>query len=440
MRRPVLSLRPLNSLMLPLLAAGLTLWGGSAGAVAAVDKGLGPSSCQPASLVDDAFRDAALRALQRLVVRAPGQSADGAIKVHHSPGHMDPQGGVWHYVSAYQVNLSLIGALRVAPQLGPDVAQWLRWQARHTTPTGPSESLVFDHWVRASDLQESSCPPGKSPRSCPQVDAFDSTAASLLLVAQAYVQATADSTLLRDPLLRRALEEAAATMARLTQTNGLPWAKPDHAAAYLMDAVEVAAGWRAWAYLQREVYGIPQAAKNSLAAAQRTEAAIHKLLWHAPSQTWRVSLDAPQPDFAQWYPDSVAQAWPLLWLDRNDANEANVANVGSVESHVERRAFGRAQSAWRQAASRWQGGAGWPQRNVDPEGFWWPAIAVAAHCVGDERAAAAWVARARSAWLRADQPFAWPFQVGDLQWLFRLADPVPTAAGRAAATAGPTAN
>ncbi len=416
MRRPI---------GLPILVASLTLWCWAG--VGAVTQNPGATSCPPAALVDDAFRDAALLALQRLVVRAPGQSADGAIKVHHSPGHTDPQGGVWHYVSAYQVNLSLIGALRVAPQLGPDVAQWLRWQARHTTPTGPSESLVFDHWVRASDLQESSCPPGKSPRSCPQVDAYDSTAASLLLVAQAYVQATADSTLLRDPLLRRALEEAAATMARLTQANGLPWAKPDHAAAYLMDAVEVAAGWRAWAQLQREVYGIPQAAKNSLAAAQRTEAAIHKLLWHAPSQTWRVSLDASQPDFTQWYPDSVAQAWPLLWMDRSDRS-----SDGSTERHT----FGRAQTAWRQAAAGWQGSTGWAQRNVDPDGFWWPAIAVAAQCVGDDSAAAAWVARARRAWLRTDQPFAWPFQVGDLQWLFRLADPVPTAAG----TASPAAN
>ncbi len=362
--------------------------------------------------MDATFRDAALQALDRLVVRAPGKSADGAIKVHHSPGHLDPQGAVWHYVSAYQVNLGLLGVLRVAPQLAPTAAQWLRWQAAHTTPTGPSESVVFDHWVRASDLQESTCPPGKSARACPQVDAYDSTAASLLLLARAYAQASADRAVLRELPVRRALEEAAATLARLTQPHGLPWAKPDHQVAYLMDAVEVSAGWRAWAQLQREIYGIPQAAKNSLAFAQRTDAAVQKNLWHAPSQSWRVSLDAAKPDFSHWYPDTVAQSWPLLWMD-GTAPEGSGAAVS------------RAQSVWRQAAAPWQGRAGWPQRNVDPEGFWWPAVAVAARCIGDDVAAAAWVARARSVWLRPEAPFAWPFQVADLQWLLWLADPVP---------------
>jgi hypothetical protein len=397
--------------LLALFALGAALYGSSA---AAPDSAAGPSLCPPGGLVDAEFRDAALKALDRLVVHAPGQSADGAIKVHHSPGHLDPQGGVWHYVSAYQVNLGLIGALRVAPQLAPTAAQWLRWQSRHTTATGPSESVVFDHWVRASDLQESTCPPGKSPRSCPQVDAFDSTAASLLLMAQAYADASVDNALLREPAMRRTLEEAAATLVRLTQPNGLAWAKPDHPQAYLMDAVEVSAGWRAWAQLQRDVYGIPQAAKNSLALARRTDAAIQKLLWHAPGQTWRVSVDAPKTDFSRWYPDTVAQAWPLLWMDGADAT-----------------AVARAQAVWRQAAAHWQGKAHWSQRNVDPEGFWWPAVAVAAHCVGDNTAAAAWVARARSVWLRPDSLFAWPFQVGDLQWLFWLADPLPSSVAAA---------
>lgn len=390
------------------LLTAAVLW---AGAVGAVDASPGPALCRPGALVDAAFRDAALQALDRLVVHAPGHSADGAIKVHHSPAHLDPQGGVWHYVSTYQVNLGMIGALRVAPGLAPTAAQWLRWQAAHTSATGPSESVVFDHWVRASDLQESTCPPGKSPRSCPQVDAYDSTAAALLLMAQAYARAAPASLLLQEPNLRRALEEAAATMARLTQSNGLPWAKPDHQVAYLMDAVEVSAGWRAWAQLQREVYGIPQAAKNSLAMAQRTDAAVQKYLWHAPSRTWRVSVDAAKPDFTRWYPDTVAQAWPLLWMDAAQPDGA----VGAV----------RAQAVWQQTITPWQKAAGWPQRNVDPEGFWWPAVAVAAHCVGDDLAASTWVARARSAWMHPDAPFAWPFQVGDLQWLFWLADPVP---------------
>ncbi|MDB5894092.1 MAG: hypothetical protein JWQ88_1623 [Rhodoferax sp.] len=376
-------------------------------------------ACPGVALVDDAFRDAALQALQALVIHAPGLPADGAVQAHHSAGHVDPVGQAWHYVSAYQVNLAFIGALAVAPRLAGDAAGWLRWQAAHTSFTGPGQGVVFDHWVRAQGFAESTCPPGMAAETCPRVDAYDSTAASLLLLADAYASVPVSSSasidadtpggaaLLRTPSMRIALEAAAGTLAAMTQRQGLSWAKPDHQVAYLMDAVEVAAGWRAWARLQAAVYGVPQAAQSSLAAARRLDAAVVRHLWHAPSQTWRVSLGAPAPDFGRWYPDTVAQAWPLLW------NES-----------AEPQARVRAAGAWRQAARAWQGPPGWSAHNVDPAGFWWPAVAVAARCQGDEPGTRAWVDRARRDWLRPDAPFAWPFQVGDLRWLLRLASPV----------------
>jgi hypothetical protein len=366
-----------------------------------------PEICSAAPLVDAAFRDAALHTFERLMVLAPGQPADGAIKVHYSAGHIDPQGADWHHVSAYQVNLAFLGALRVDPQLAPVAARWLQWQARHTTMIGSGQGMVFDHWVRGDGVQESQCPPGMDPRTCPQVDAFDSTAASLLLMADAYAEHVAQPSLLEEPAMRAALEAAAGTLTLLTQPSGLSWAKPGHKVAYLMDAVEVAAGWRAWARLQTSVYHVPAAAQNSLATAHRVDAAMHKYLWHAPSQTWRVSQEVGKPAFSRWYPDTVAQAWPLLWSDSSDPA-----------------ALARAQAAWRQAAAQWTGPKSWPHRNVDPAGFWWPAVAVAAHCVAEDDAAKAWVARARTAWLRDSAPFAWPFQIADLLWLFRLAAPV----------------
>jgi hypothetical protein len=366
-----------------------------------------PEACSATPLVDATFRDAALRTFERLMVEAPGLPADGAIKVHYSAGHVDPRGADWHHVSAYQVNLAFMGALRVDPQLAPVAARWLQWQARHTTMTGSGQGVVYDYWVRSDGLQESMCPPGMDARTCPQVDAFDSTAASLLLMADAYAEHVPQHGLLEEPAMRAALEAAAGTLTLLSQPNGLSWAKPGHKVAYLMDAVEVSAGWRAWARLQTGVYHVPAAAQNSLATARKVDAAIQKYLWHAPSQTWRVSQDAGKPAFGRWYPDTVAQAWPLLWDDGSDPA-----------------ALARAQAAWRQAAAQWTGPKSWSQHNVDPAGFWWPAVAVAAHCMADDDAAKAWVARARTAWLRDSTPFAWPFQIADLLWLFRLSSPV----------------
>ncbi|APW37188.1 hypothetical protein RD110_08235 [Rhodoferax koreense] len=394
---------------MPLRVAGVLLcaFGVMAAGRAEVGSPPAPDACEPGQVVDAEFRDAALRTFESLMLQAPGEPADGAVKAHPSPGYVDPQGQAWHYVSAYQVNLAFIGALRIEPALAPAAARWLRWQVSHTTVTGPGRGVVFDHWVRGADLREATCPPGRDARTCPQVDADDSTAASTLLMAEAYLRFSGDTGLLREPAVRAALESAAGTMASLAEPGGLSWAKPDHQVAYLMDAVEVAAGWRAWAHLQTEVYQVPQAGLNSTATAARLDAAIVKQLWHAPSQTWRVSLGATKPDFSTWYPDTVAQAWPLLW--GRDAGPA---------------ALQRSRAAWRKAAAQWRNKADWSARNVDPDGFWWPAVAVAARCVGEIDSTRAWVARARLAWMPPARPFAWPFQVGDLLWLFWLADPV----------------
>jgi hypothetical protein len=384
------------------------------------------SRCPTARIVDAQFRDGALQALERLLVRAPGRGAHGAVRMHHSPGHFDTSGRAWHLVSAYPANLGMIGALRVSPQVLPAAADWLRWQARHMALAGPTRGVVVDHWVREGDLKVSTCPPGADAGECGHVDAHDSTAASLLLLAEAFARYGGDRSVLRKPTVRRALEAAAAALTDLTRPDGLSWAKPDHRVAYLMDAVEVAAGWRAWAWLQREVYrggagGGTGEAPAAAAAARRAEAAIHSQLWDGPSGSWRVSAEAPPLRPGVWYPDTVAQAWPLLWSGGLDDAD-----------------FERAGRAWRGVARHWQGPAGWSGQNVDPDGFWWPAVAVAARCMGDGASARAWVARARALWLQPASPFAWPFQVSDLLWLLWLAEPTPAAGNAAAHPRPPT--
>ena len=391
-----------------LLAAGAGLAAAAlpaAGVPAVPAQPLIDSACPTAGLVDAAFRDAALATLAGLVVRAPGRSADGAVRSHHTAGHVDAQGRAWHQISAYQVNLGLLGALRVAPasQL-PVAAGWLGWLARHIAPGGASRGVVLDHWVRAGDFEESTCPPGLAKNQCEAVDAFDSTAATTLLLADAYLQRGGDVMLIREPGMRAVLEAAATTLQALTVTDGMTLAKPSHPVVYTMDVVEVIAGWRAWGRVQRDAYAQPQSALNSFAVAATAEAGLRKRLWHAPSGAWRVHLEAAAPQRSRWYPDTVAQAWPLLW-------------------GVDAGPPGRAAEAWRQAIAPWQRNPHWARSTADPEGFLWPAVAVAALCTGDEAAARTWVARARRLWLDPQSPFAWPFQVGDLLWLLWLSEP-----------------
>ena len=394
--------------------AGLTLAAAAAAALAATPPPVIDSGCATGNLVDASFRDAALATLAGLVVHAPGRPADGAVRAHHSAGHIDAQGRAWHQISAYQVNLGLLGALRAAPQQQlPLAAGWLGWLARHIAPGGASRGVVLDHWVRAGDFEESTCPPGLARNQCEAVDAFDSTAATTLLLADAYLQRGGDVMLIREPGMRAVLEAAATTLQGLAVTDGMTLAKPSHPVVYAMDVVEVIAGWRAWGRVQRDAYAQPQSAINSFAVAARAEAGLRKRLWHEASGAWRVSLEAGAPDRSRWYPDTVAQAWPLLWG----------VDAGPPE---------RAREAWRQAIAPWQRGPHWASSTADPEGFAWPAVAVAALCTGDAAAARTWVARLRKQWLDPKSPFAWPFQVGDLLWLLWLSEPL--AAQNTAAT------
>ena len=391
------------------------------------------SPCPTGALVDPEFRDAALQALAGLAVKAPGRSAHGAVRSHHSAGYVDGQGRAWHQISAYQVNLGLVGALRMGPQQLPLAADWLGWLARHIAPGGASRGVVLDHWVRAGDFEESTCPPGMAPGLCGAVDAFDSTAATTLLLADAYLAHGGDVMLIRSPALRQALEASATTLNALATADGLTLAKPSHPVAYTMDVVEVIAGWRAWARVQRDAYAQPQSAINSFALANRAEAGLRNRLWLESAGAWRVSLDSAAPQRSRWYPDTVAQAWPLLW-------------------GVDAGPPGRARDAWRQAIAPWQQPpqtrpptqqpppTHWARKTIDPDGFWWPAVAVAALCTGDEASARTWVARARARWLDPKSPFAWPFQVGDLLWLLWLAEPAgaaPQASATSVATVPP---
>ena len=367
------------------------------------------SLCPPGTLVDAAFRDAAVLTMRQLVVRAPGQPSHGAVRRALAAAHVDGQRRPWHHIAAYEGNLGLIGALRIDPTLRTEAADWLRWQVRNLPLRGVDQGVLHDRWVLADGSQQSSCPPDIDARHCQQIDATDSTIASLFLMAKAYLDNGGDPALLREPAVRLALERAAVTLARLQQPHGLSWAKRSHPVAYLMDAVEVAAGWRAFAQVQDKVWAQPDAAQTSRARAQRTSTAVEQRLWDAGSGLWRVSLDAGPAQIQHWYPDTMAQAWPLLWSVPDQPG-----------------AFQASRAAWPRAVTRWRNpDAAWQRRNVDPAGFWWPAAAVAAHCVGDTTAAADWVARARAAWLRPEAPFAWPFQVSDLLWLLWLAEPGP---------------
>lgn len=413
------------------------------------------SPCAPLPLADAALAEAAVQVLRTLAVQAPGRPADGAWRVQNDAAHESDDAPPWQRISAYPANLALVGMLAAAPQaVRPLAADWLRWQAQALAPgRTPWPGVLPDHWLQVDTGRLLRCAPAGAPRPaaaraarCEAVDAHDSAAASLLLAAQAWWRHTGDAGLLRERALRRALADAAAALRRLDDGQGLSLAAPDYPVAYLMDAVEVAAGWAAWAQLQAEVWQNPAAAADGRRQARRVATAIQTRLWDPAAGRWRVHAGASAPEATRWYPDTVAQAWPLLWgLDQHLAPPA----ADALRQ--------RARQAWLQAVAAWQEAAAaatptepaplrparWALAPADRDGFWWPSIAVASACTGDPMSTQVWLARARHAWLDAPVApdpeahpatvmarFPAPFEIGDLLWLaWLLPAPGPSAVG-----------
>ena len=77
----------------------------------------------------------------------PSHDSDGAIKVHHSPGYIAPNGDVYFRVIPYFSNLGVRGLLQ-APVVGKlEVAEkWINWYLNHLNMSGTPPGVVYDHW------------------------------------------------------------------------------------------------------------------------------------------------------------------------------------------------------------------------------------------------------------------------------------------------------
>lgn len=159
------------------------------------------------------------------------QLPDGAF-AQVRPG-ATPRAPVWiaPYFANYAALALLAGQERAAPS--EDVARvgkWLAWCAKNQAAEG--------YWNDFEGTVDAYANTGK-------VDAWDSSAALFLMAAGRYRRCGGRVT----PPLLTAARNALAALARVSDADGLTWAKPDYKVKFLMDNVEVCAGLRAAAGL-----------------------------------------------------------------------------------------------------------------------------------------------------------------------------------------------
>lgn len=144
-------------------------------------------------------------------------------------------------------------------------------------------------------------------------DSADAYAATFLTAVARYWQVTGDTRFVQD---RRAdLDLVAQVIVALQDTDGLAWARPGHWVKYLMDNAENFQGLADYAWLLGEL-GDGDAARYWAGRAEAVRAGIRQVMYNPRrgDYYWAVKMSGTRrlPNWRQWYPDAVAQLFPVL--------------------------------------------------------------------------------------------------------------------------------
>lgn len=144
-------------------------------------------------------------------------------------------------------------------------------------------------------------------------DSADAYAATFLSAVARYWRCTGDTAFVRSH--RADLDLVATVITALQDRDGLVWARPGHWVKYLMDNSENFQGLRDYAWLLGQL-GDSAAARYWAERAEAVRRGIREVMYHPGrgEYYWALKLSGTRrlPNWRQWYPDAVAQLFPLL--------------------------------------------------------------------------------------------------------------------------------
>lgn len=285
------------------------------------------------------------------------QRSSGAIA-------MTPGGSA---INPYFANLSARALLKAPDNLAV-VEAYMDWYLGHLNQDG----TIDDYRVEAGAEVTTG-----------DYDSSDSYAATFLSLVDAWVAAGGNPEWVRRN--RAALDRVAGAIVAVTDRDGLTWAKPGYPAKLLMDNCEVYRGWTDWAHLL-DGLGDRRGARTARERAERIRRGLAKLKQPAGLWAWALTKEgtAAPPDMTQFYPDAVAQLFPLIFgLTTDDAGY---------------HAFDASHPAW---------------RNLEAGDFPWLLPIYAAALAGDQPA----VEQALAAVREGHQDLTWPWYIAESAWV-----------------------
>ncbi|MBV8997340.1 MAG: hypothetical protein JO287_27420 [Pseudonocardiales bacterium] len=295
-------------------------------------------------------------------------------------------------VHPYEANWGARAMVAAGPRYLPMVKRYIQWYLGHLN--WPDQHGVYGT-IYDYDYDPATCigTYQADPRTgaTPKYDSTDAYAGTFLSLVRHYAEANpADSSFLRSPQTTAGLRRIADVITATWQPNGLTDATPSYPAQYLMDNVEAQRGLQDYAWFVANVLGDQAAALVPAVQAASIRSMIALRLWQLSRTPGMYGWAADQlsPSWASWYPDAIAQLWPVWDLLGPSA---------------------RRSTAWRQFASRWPtwvnstpafGSSGVAH---DPNAH----VAYAAAQAGDRAALDDYLSRSEINWIRHGRPPPW---------------------------------
>ena len=391
----------------------------------------------------------------------PSLPSYGAIKVHHTSGHVVSPDSSFFQVQPYFANLGVVGLLKaevetVSHEAALAVAErWINWYLKHRRPyennSSHSPGMVLDHWYLEDGTGETTapryCEPPPNPHNpladCDHDDATDSYAATFLGLVWTYYQEGGNTQFLTDPGKKAKFETIGEVILELQQADGLMWAKHDHPVKNLMDNSEVFWGLQSMANLEREVFGDPVAALHYEMVAEDVRQGIERDFFDEASGLYRRWAKDAEGEFSEadfnfnpanpkpppsWYADTVALVWPYLFGVINPSSDRAVMQMKVLHNTWNGSIWGNEHIEY--MMPDWT-------RNLQPAGDPWTSIGYAALLVGAEEQALTHAQLVKSEKLPPNAIFPWPFTVNDAGWLLRTLSSASEACKAARSEAAP---
>jgi hypothetical protein len=152
-------------------------------------------------------------------------------------------------------------------------------------------------------------------------DSADSYAATFLTLLRRYLDVTSDVEFVGANL--PAVRRVAAVITALQDKDGLVWAKANRREKYLMDNAENYRGLTDYAAVLARL-GLSEEASLAAGAAERVKGGVEARLWNAERGTYdwaiytlwlghrRLGEISRPSGWERWYPDAVAQVFPVV--------------------------------------------------------------------------------------------------------------------------------